>query len=236
YNTIDKTQISLMLASTASFPVSIVIFAGWYRRLNQMETKIIREKNFIIKSIGLITLLALSKKLFDWGFLNLTLYRFEKIIMEHNKLIDQILERNPIIVMLEVIILAPITEELIFRGVILKKARGIMPFFVANIVQAALFALVHMNLVQAVYTFGGGLLTGYVAYKYKSILPSILLHMLSNLLGSIGLPFQATYINLITIMIVGALLTFILVKKISSVDINIDKEPKFQNSYEIEGK
>ncbi|MHB8132520.1 MAG: hypothetical protein ACYDEX_26495, partial [Mobilitalea sp.] len=42
YNTIDKTQISLMLASTASFPVSIVIFAGWYRRLNQMETKIIR--------------------------------------------------------------------------------------------------------------------------------------------------------------------------------------------------
>jgi membrane protease YdiL (CAAX protease family) len=55
-----------------------------------------------------------------------------------------------------------------------------MPFYVANITQAILFALLHMNLIQIIYAFPLGLIFGYVTKKYRSLIPAILLHALIN--------------------------------------------------------
>ena len=69
---------------------------------------------------------------------------------------------------------------LVFRGVILKKARDIMPFYAANIVQAILFGLIHSNMIQCLYAFPVGILFGYITRRYRSIIPSIVLHALLN--------------------------------------------------------
>lgn len=79
-----------------------------------------------------------------------------------------------------VCILAPIGEELIFRGLTLRIMKKAVPIWVVIIVQAFLFGLYHMNLVQGVYAFLLGLLFGYVAYRYGSVVPGILLHMAVN--------------------------------------------------------
>ncbi len=82
------------------------------------------------------------------------------------------------------IVIAPISEELIFRGVTLKYATKALPFFAANILQAFLFGAFHGNVVQGVYAFVVGLFCGYVCYHGGSIYLSILFHMLFNLWGT----------------------------------------------------
>lgn len=82
------------------------------------------------------------------------------------------------------VLIAPISEELIFRGVTLKLGTKAMPFFVANILQAFLFGAFHGNVIQGAYAFVVGLFCGYVCYQGGSIYLSILFHMLFNIWGT----------------------------------------------------
>ena len=81
---------------------------------------------------------------------------------------------------LSVVILAPIAEELVFRGLIFRRMREFAPFAVSMIFSALIFGFYHGNVVQGVYAFLVGLLCAYVCEKFKSILAPILLHMCAN--------------------------------------------------------
>lgn len=77
-------------------------------------------------------------------------------------------------------LLAPVTEEILFRGLI---QRSLMPFGkrFAIFCSAFTFGLFHGNLIQTPYAFAVGLVLGYVAAEY-SIGWAMLLHMINNLL------------------------------------------------------
>lgn len=83
------------------------------------------------------------------------------------------------------VLLAPVSEELIFRGVTMRQAKKTLPFWAANIFQAFLFGAFHMNMIQGIYAFCLGLLLGYICEKSGSIYNSIFLHFLFNLLGTV---------------------------------------------------
>lgn len=83
------------------------------------------------------------------------------------------------------VILAPIGEELIFRGVTMRAFRKAIPFWLTNILQAILFGIFHMNIIQGCYAAALGLLLGYVCEKGGSIYYSILMHFLFNLWGMV---------------------------------------------------
>lgn len=82
------------------------------------------------------------------------------------------------------VLLAPISEELIFRGVTLRIAQRAFPFWIANIIQAALFGVFHMNPLQGCYTFVIGLVLGYICHRGGSIYHVIFFHFLFNLWGT----------------------------------------------------
>lgn len=79
-------------------------------------------------------------------------------------------------------ILAPIVEELLFRGLIL---RTMLPYGkrFAILTSAFLFAIYHGNLVQSPFAFVVGLVLGYTAVEY-SIAWAMVLHMFNNLILS----------------------------------------------------
>lgn len=84
------------------------------------------------------------------------------------------------------VILPPIVEETIFRGLIYRYMRRAgLAFLAANLVQAVLFGLFHMNLVQGIYAACLGFLLGYLAYRYDSILIPIAMHSMFNLCGTV---------------------------------------------------
>ncbi len=76
-------------------------------------------------------------------------------------------------------ILAPITEEILFRGLV---QRSFMPFGkkFAIFASALLFGIFHGNLAQTPFAFMTGLVLGYVAAEYN-IVWAMVLHMVNNL-------------------------------------------------------
>lgn len=76
-------------------------------------------------------------------------------------------------------VLAPVTEELLCRGLV---QRTLMPFGkrTAIVGSAFLFGMFHGNILQAPYAFLVGLVLGYVAAEY-SIGWAMVLHMINNL-------------------------------------------------------
>ena len=90
-----------------------------------------------------------------------------------------------LIMLLYSVIMAPISEEFIFRGVTLRIAQRAFPFWIANIIQAALFGAFHMNALQGCYTFVIGLILGYICHKSGSLYHVIFFHILFNLWGTV---------------------------------------------------
>jgi len=83
---------------------------------------------------------------------------------------------------MKVAIVAPIVEELIFRGLILHGFRRNYNGFVAVFMSALLFALFHLNPWQFPATFVLGLLLGWIVIRTNSIVLSILGHSINNFL------------------------------------------------------
>ena len=83
-------------------------------------------------------------------------------------------------------ILAPITEEILFRGLVLRTLQPYGKKF-AILTSAVFFGIFHGNIVQSPFAFAVGLVLGYVAVEY-SISWAILLHMINNLIFGDTLP------------------------------------------------
>lgn len=87
---------------------------------------------------------------------------------------------NQILTILYVLLIGPVSEEIIFRGVIMNRLCQGFPFMAANLVQAALFGVYHKNLVQAIYAFVLGFVFGMVWLMTETIVASIGVHILFN--------------------------------------------------------
>lgn len=78
-------------------------------------------------------------------------------------------------------ILAPLAEEMMFRGILFKRYRENNRFFRAAVYSALLFGLIHSNTIQMIYGFVTGMFLAYVCEKYGSIWAPICLHSMMNI-------------------------------------------------------
>jgi membrane protease YdiL (CAAX protease family) len=110
-----------------------------------------------------------------------------------------------------IMILGPISEELIFRGAIMRKLE---PYGanLAIVVSALLFGLYHMIIIQAVFAFLVGIILGYAAQRY-SLKWAILLHILINSISVLleaFIPNEWAITGIMAAFFIGALLILIL--------------------------
>lgn len=90
---------------------------------------------------------------------------------------------------LTLVILTPIFEETLFRGVLFKGLRARLPFWVCALVTSLIFAAAHMQLNVAIDTFALSLILCLLVERSSSIVPAILLHSLKN-----GLAFAILFV------------------------------------------
>lgn len=99
----------------------------------------------------------------------------------YSKMFDSIFQDKYIMVVM-VVIIAPILEEIIFRGIIMKgMLNGGSKLWVAVLVSSLLFGLVHGNPWQFAGAVLLGAVFGLVYYKTKTLLLPVLLHAFNNL-------------------------------------------------------
>lgn len=90
------------------------------------------------------------------------------------------LTQDDVFTILATVVLAPITEEVIFRGLIFSRLERAMPGWLAAVLSALAFGLCHGQPVWMAYAFVLGLVFAFLRLRTGSILPSMLAHFIFN--------------------------------------------------------
>ena len=87
---------------------------------------------------------------------------------------------------ISITIMAPLVEELLFRGAIqgYMLRKGIKPLH-AILIASAIFGIVHMNPIQIPFAFAIGLIFGWLYYRTGSVIPGIVGHFINNSIACI---------------------------------------------------
>lgn len=206
----------LLLITVIATASTLLVGALWYRKYKPAN-------NFTLKSVCNVKFLAalavmgVSLQLIISSCLNVVFPILPETMTEqYASLIEQLIGGNIWLSLLATVILAPLAEELLFRGVTMGMAKKFMPLMAANILQAVLFGIYHMNWIQGVYAFVLGLILGFTAEYFHSIWASILLHAFVNgsaeLLALIPESVAETMVGTVVIAAVGVVLLFVAAK------------------------
>ncbi|MEH2947500.1 CPBP family intramembrane glutamic endopeptidase [Lachnospiraceae bacterium 56-18] len=87
-------------------------------------------------------------------------------------------------------ILMPMSEELVFRGLLFKRLRERGTYLQSALYSALVFGFMHMNLVQMTYGFVLGMMLAYFYEKYGSVKAPIAAHIAMNLLSVFATKFE----------------------------------------------
>ena len=87
-------------------------------------------------------------------------------------------------------VLVPMCEELVFRGLMFKRLRERAPFWQAALYASAVFAFLHMNMIQMIYGFLLGMVFCYIYEKYGSVKAPVAAHIAVNLLSVFATQFH----------------------------------------------
>lgn len=120
------------------------------------------------------------------------------------------------------IFVAPLIEEIVFRLLFLRAGNMVLPFWAANLIQAALFGIYHTLTLQRIYAFVMGLMIGcvfhYCPLIYKNthtddagvpnsligVALTFILHVVINFSGLYVAPLFSPYIDVSVQFLVGS--------------------------------
>lgn len=207
-------QIVAEISPPATFAMHIMmvlIFGLWYffGRSENTGSKF----RFSWKIILIAFVMALSLSIMSNTSVLIQERFFPEIVEKYNDMVEMSGMGTDFLMLISASCLAPLGEELLCRGVTLMYFRKSVPFWLANILQALIFGIMHMNWVQGTYAFLIGLILGYAVKKYNSIIPSVMIHFFVNTVTSVITAvlfgFIPANIACITVMIIISLMAVI---------------------------
>lgn len=188
----DLYKILMNIMNDESLPgilasiVEILVFYLIYKKIKNHKGK---EEKLEFKEICAISLSLIGMTSLWLYFSSKVLIHFDvfrKSLLEFNEGMDMTVNSSLFMTLILVSFLGPIMEELIFRGVIQEAFKKICKNeLIPIILQALIFGIWHMILVQSIYCFVGGMVFGYVKEKTSSIKYPILIHMINNFLSTL---------------------------------------------------
>lgn len=192
--------ISFILSFGILLPISMKIW-----NVHSFDTKKVPLKDYLILFPGILGLAILVEGI-------VALIPMPDAVLEYfAKMVQMDLQGY-----LTVGIAAPILEELIFRGVVLKGFLKKYDPKMAIIWSAVIFGTAHLNPWQFVAAFGIGIVIGYLYWKTQSIWPGIFIHFVNNSF-SFYLGHKAGDINVSFAEFVGGLSNYLALLGISLV-------------------
>jgi len=202
FSLINIRSISYLSTHISSVIADLIVMFYFYKRfirlpiteaffLNRFTTRILIP--ILVTTLGLSIILSDIDNLF-------------RLILPMPKFIQDFFlqyfytRQNMIIKIIASVIFAPITEELMFRGMILHGFLGRYRQINAIILSSLLFAVLHVLPWQMIGAFVFGCFSGWILTKTHSLYPCIIAHAFANLipriviLSKIEIPgFSSTY-------------------------------------------
>ena len=224
------------IATLAYHVLSIPIFGVWYYFGCGRPKAVSVRKVLSIKDIIIVTIGGASLCLFANGFMLFMQFVAPKVVEQYIKIMEMAGMGTNVLTIIAAVLLAPIGEEILCRGLIFFYARKVTlgmknktaAFWIANTIQALIFGIMHMNILQGSYAFVLGLGIGLLYKKYNSLYPCILAHFVVNFLSTfvIGFvlePLPATIITSIVLMLISFAVFYVAVNFERIMRNNVDK-------------
>lgn len=106
--------------------------------------------------------------------------------VEYQEIAEEMFNNNGIVIQLVVIgILAPVSEELIFRGLIFRRSRDYVGFMWAAVCSGLFFGIYHGNLTQGIFAFFMGMLFAAIYEHFGTLWAPIVAHMANNIFATL---------------------------------------------------
>ena len=211
------TNVFLLVSSIVTIFTLILIYKIKKRNYKR-DLQLIKTNN---TNIIFAIILGASCWLFNSGALSLVeeAGMFSSQFEYMSEILAPLSQGSILISIITVGIVAPIAEEVLFRGVIYNTLNRKISVRWTIIIQAIFFGIFHGNLVQGLYATLLGLIFGYVTYKTKSLWPAITMHIVNNLVATI-IPFliseslmgTGVYVAFMIIGIVGIVSLLVLIR------------------------
>lgn len=197
YAVVSLTGITQIVPySLVSYTVIILFFGYIYffqRHLYMADEEIIKNRtgktnhSFLCGFIVVILIIAagICLQVLSTGILNIIDRCHPELLENYHDLISRSFSMsNGSVRVFTVMFMAPIAEELVFRGISLGAARSALMWeksdILAVILSALLFGLAHGNTVQFCYAFPVGIILAIITVWSSSLILSILLHITIN--------------------------------------------------------
>ena len=178
-------------SALSTFGAFIICYGIWHKKIRFHSTKEI-DKLSIVPMVILAAAIAIGMN----GVLTLTeLYRFSPTFQR----VSEMQFDTPVwLGIISYGILAPLGEEIVFRGVVYGQLRKVLKVPYAVVLSGLAFGLFHGNLVQAVYATVIGCLLALVYEWYGTIAAPMLFHSVANLFVYVMLellPFGSVFLS-----------------------------------------
>ena len=125
---------------------------------------------------------------------------------------------------LTAVLMAPVLEEIVFRGLMYTRLKKGLPVIAAAIVTSLAFGIAHGTIIWAIYTFIFSMVLIWVFEKFQSLGACIVLHMAYNLSGmALGLIPEEAAIVIWILFVVGIVAAFFAYKMIVKITADIPR-------------
>jgi membrane protease YdiL (CAAX protease family) len=190
-DTIYSTLVASLIYSAS---LAVIIGVPWLvkrRRTTKQELGLQRLPSWMDIAwvpAGAIVYIILSALLTAFAMAFLTFIDFNEV--QDTGFGELVTRPEYLLAFLSLVVLAPVVEEIIFRGYLFGKLRKHAPVWVAVLITSLLFAIVHFQGNVGVDVFALGIVLCLLRVVSGSLWPSILLHMLKN-----GVAYYFLFIN-----------------------------------------
>ena len=205
--------VSTVLSCIYQFGTLLIITVFINKRFNtsnEVTNKFkIRKIDYLFASLLVVSYIFITYGWFDYILFSIPTGDMFESAMEY-------FESLPIVILLiETCIIAPIFEEVLYRGILLKGLINKYNSKIAIVYSALIFGIAHLNIPQGINAFLLGLILGTVFYYTRSIYLCMIMHFVNNLLVNfVYYPNSEIWTNILFIVvpIIGVILMILCFK------------------------
>lgn len=184
---VDADASNTILFAALTMLVYIGLFAGVYLMIVGRRGISLRDVGFTPVSGGTIALM-IPITIGLQVVLGIIVFATSPLLGEPPSPSEQlVLDASPSLSVTETVLLfvlaaliAPVVEELFFRGLIYRYLRGRWRVLRAVLVSSALFAAAHFIVPLIPVLFGLGVVLALITHRYRSLYPAVVVHGLNN--------------------------------------------------------
>lgn len=215
---IEFMTANTMLLQLIGFVVCLCIFAPMWKKTSKTTPRYSANK-MTVPIIALTIIVGIGLSLLISSII--TVSNLTEYFQSYNNFTDFLTESNIFLQILTVVIIGPIVEEFVFRGVVFNRLLYWMPTWAAVIIQGALFGIAHLNPLQGIYTFIVGVGLALLYIRFRNFWVPVIAHIAFNSAGyivngfltAIGVEEINTWFTLIPSVIIFCVCAWLLTKQ-----------------------